>query len=74
MEDRQPVGILGENDLVAHQLGGAPEILTLGEVLKERRKNCFDLFRVPPPKSAATLVFGGDVMLGRSYAAKIEME
>src|SRR5438132_3695524 len=72
MEDRQPVGILGENDLVAHQLGGAPEILTLGEVLKERRKNCFDLFRVPPPKSAATLVFGGDVMLGRSCAAKIE--
>jgi len=72
MEDRQPVGILSENDLVAHQLGGAPEILTLGELLKERRKNCFDLFRVPPPKSAATLVFGGDVMLGRSCAAKIE--
>ncbi len=72
MEDRQPVGILGENDLVAHQLGGAPEILTLGELLKERRKNRFDLFRVPPPKSAATLVFGGDVMLGRSCAAKIE--
>ncbi len=72
MGDRQPVGILSENDLVAHQLGGAPEILTLGELLKERRKNCFDLFRVPPPKSAATLVFGGDVMLGRSCAAKIE--
>src|SRR5436309_7238467 len=72
MEDRAPVGILSENDLVAHQLGGAPEILTLGELLKERRKNCFDLFRVPPPKSAATLVFGGDVMLGRSCAAKIE--
>src|SRR6266480_1324633 len=51
MEDREPVGILGENDLVAHQLGGAPENLTLGELLKERRKNCFDLFRVPPPKS-----------------------
>src|SRR5947199_7856923 len=70
--DRKPGGILSENDLVAHQLGGAPEILTLGELLKERRKNYFDLFRVPPPKSAATLVFGGDVMLGRSCAAKIE--
>jgi hypothetical protein len=72
MEDRQPVGILDENDLVAHQLGGVPETLTLGQLLKERRKNCFDLFRVPPAQPAATLVFGGDVMLGRSYAAKIE--
>ena len=72
MEDRQPVGILDENDLVAHQLEGAPEILTLGKLLKERRKNCFDLFRVPEAKNAATLVFGGDVMLGRSCAAKIE--
>jgi hypothetical protein len=72
MEDRQPVGILDENDLVAHQLGGAPEILTLGELLKQRRKKCFDLLRVPPPKPAATLIFGGDVMLGRSCAARIE--
>lgn len=72
MEDRAPVGMLDENDLVAHQLGGAPEMLTLGQLLRERRKNCFDLFRVPPSETAATLVFGGDVMLGRSYAAKIE--
>ena len=72
MEDRQPVGILDENDLVAHQLGGIPEMLTFGQLLRERRKNCFDLFRAPPPKTAATLVFGGDVMLGRSCAAKIE--
>jgi len=72
MEDRQPVGILDGNDLVAHQLGGSPEMLTLGELLRERRKNCFDLFRVPPAKPAATLVFGGDVMLGRSCAAQIE--
>jgi hypothetical protein len=71
-EDRRPVGVLDENDLVAHQLGGVPENLTLGELLKERRKNCFDLLRVPPEKNAATLVFGGDVMLGRSCAAKIE--
>jgi hypothetical protein len=72
MEDRQPVGTLDENDLVAHQLGGTPEILTLGQLLGERRKSNFDLFRVPPEKPAATLVFGGDVMLGRSCAAKIE--
>ncbi|MGB9475417.1 MAG: CapA family protein [Candidatus Udaeobacter sp.] len=72
MEDREPVGVLDENDLVAHQLGDVPKTLTLGLLLKERRKNCFDLFRVPPPNPAATLVFGGDVMLGRSYAAKIE--
>ena len=72
MQDREPVGILDENDLVAHQLAGAPEIVTLGQLLRERRKNCFDLFRVPPPETAATLVFGGDVMLGRTCAAKIE--
>src|SRR6266581_4841612 len=72
MQDRAPVRILDENDLVAHQLGGAPEMLTLGQLLRERRKNCFDLFRIRPPKTAATLVFGGDVMLGRSCAAKIE--
>jgi hypothetical protein len=72
MEDRQPVGILDENDLVAHQLGGTPEILTLGKLLQDRRKSCFDLYRVPPQKPEAMLVFGGDVMLGRSCAAKIE--
>jgi poly-gamma-glutamate capsule biosynthesis protein CapA/YwtB (metallophosphatase superfamily) len=72
MEDREPVGILDENDLVAHQLAGVPQMVTLGQLLRERRKNCFDLFRVPPPEAAATLVFGGDVMLGRTCAAKIE--
>jgi poly-gamma-glutamate capsule biosynthesis protein CapA/YwtB (metallophosphatase superfamily) len=72
MEDRQPVGILDENDLVAHQLADAPQVVTLGQLLRERRKNRFDLLRVPLAKPAATLVFGGDVMLGRSCAAKIE--
>ncbi len=72
MEDQEPVGILDENDLVAHQLAGAPQMVTLGQLLRERRRNCFDLFRVPPAKSVATLVFGGDVMLGRSCAEKIE--
>jgi Bacterial capsule synthesis protein PGA_cap len=72
IEDRKPLGILDENDLVAHQLPGAPELVTLGELLRQRRKNRFDLFRVPSPKSAARLIFGGDVMLGRSCAAKIQ--
>ena len=66
------MGILDENDLVAHQLPGAPELVTLGQLLRERRKNRFDLYRVPPAKSAARLIFGGDVMLGRSCAAKIQ--
>src|SRR5262249_1333760 len=35
-------------------------------------KNDFDLFRVPPATPAASLAFGGDVMLDRSCAAKIE--
>lgn len=72
MEDRELVGVLDENDLVAHQLAGAPQVLSLGQLLRERRKNSFDLLRVPLPRPAATLVFGGDVMLGRSCAAKIE--
>src|SRR5439155_1350688 len=71
MEDRTPVGILDENDLVAHQLAGAPEMVTLGELLKERRKHSFDVFHVPPAQASATLIFGGDVMLGRSCATKI---
>jgi hypothetical protein len=72
IEDRNPLGILDENDLVAHQLPAAPELVTLGQLLRERRKDRFDLYRVPPPKSAARLIFGGDVMLGRSCAAKIQ--
>jgi hypothetical protein len=72
MEDRAPIGILDENDLVAHQLGGEPEIITLGELLNDRKKDHFDVLRVPLPQTDQTLVFGGDVMLGRSCAAKIE--
>src|SRR6476660_4725559 len=72
IEDRNPIGLLDENDLVAHQLPAAPELVTLGQLLTERRKNRFDLYRVSPAKSAARLIFGGDVMLGRSCAAKIQ--
>jgi len=72
IEDRNPLGILDGNDLVAHQLPAAPELLTLGQLLGQRRQNRFDLYRVTPAKSAARLIFGGDVMLGRSCAAKIQ--
>jgi cell wall-associated NlpC family hydrolase len=72
MEDRHPLGILDGNDLVAHQLPAAPELVTLRQLLRERRKGRFDLYRVPPTKSAARLIFGGDVMLARSCAAKIQ--
>lgn len=72
IEDRNPMGILDENDLVAHQLPVAPELVTLGELLRQRGKNRFDLYRVRSAESEATLVFGGDVMLGRSCATKIQ--
>jgi poly-gamma-glutamate capsule biosynthesis protein CapA/YwtB (metallophosphatase superfamily) len=71
MEDRAPLGVLDENDLVAHQLKGVPEVVTLGELLRERKKYSFDLLRTPAIKSE-TLLFGGDVMLGRSCAKKID--
>jgi hypothetical protein len=66
------MGILDANDLVAHQLPVAPELVTLGQLLRERRKDRFDLYRVSSAKPAASLIFGGDVMLGRSCAAKIQ--
>ena len=72
IEDRNPIGILDENDLVAHQLPVAPEIVTLGQLLRQRGKDRFDLYRAPSGKSAATLIFGGDVMLGRSCGARIQ--
>src|SRR5437667_2317363 len=72
IEDRQPVGILDENDLVAHQLSGAPQMVTLGQLLRERGKSRFDLFRVPSTRGSATVIFGGDIMLGRTCAMKIE--
>jgi Bacterial capsule synthesis protein PGA_cap len=71
MEDRPPLGILDENDLVAHQLKGRPETLSLGDLLRDRRKQAFDLLQ-PPAATSETLLFGGDLMLGRSCAKKIE--
>jgi poly-gamma-glutamate synthesis protein (capsule biosynthesis protein) len=72
VEDRNPIGMLDGEDLVAHQLPVAPEVVTLGQLLRDRKKDRFDLYRVPSAKSTARLLFGGDVMLGRSCAAKIQ--
>src|ERR1700682_3377208 len=72
MEDRPPLGVLDGNDLVAHQLQGVPEILPLADLLRDRKKTTFDLLRAPTTDPDRNLLFGGDVMLGRSCAAKIE--
>ena len=37
MEDRPPLGVLDRGDLVAHQLEGVPEILSLGQFLAARK-------------------------------------
>jgi hypothetical protein len=57
IEDRNPMGILDENDLVAHQLPVAPEVVTLGQLLRERGKNRFDLYRVPLAKIGGQIDF-----------------
>jgi len=72
MEDRPPLGVLDGNDVVAHQLGKTPETLTLAELFRTRRKDAFHLFRVPTGEASQALIFGGDVMLGRTCAVKIK--
>jgi Bacterial capsule synthesis protein PGA_cap len=72
MEDRPPLGVLDRNDIVAHQLEGAPELLSLGRLLDARKEERFDLLRVPNQGKEVDLVLGGDVMLGRSVGAEIE--
>jgi hypothetical protein len=72
VEDRPPIGILDASDLVAHQLEGAPEMLSLGELLTRRKNPRFDVLRVPHHRRRADLVVGGDVMLGRSIGERIQ--
>ena len=72
MEDRPPLGVLDRGDLVAHQLEGVPEILSLGQLLAARKTDRFDLLRALPHSENADLVLGGDVMLGRTVGAEIE--
>lgn len=72
MEDRPPLGVLDRNDVVAHQLEGMPENLSLGRLLAARKIDRFDVLRVPHELSGPDFVLGGDVMLGRSVGAEIE--
>ena len=72
MEDRPPIGTLDRGDLVAHQLEGVPEMLSLGELLAKRNNPRFDLLRVAHHQHQADLVVGGDVMLGRAVGEQIQ--
>jgi hypothetical protein len=71
MEDRPPLGRLDSSDLVAHQLEGVPEMLSLGQLLKARKTDRFDLLRAPPAPQETDLLLGGDVMLGRTVGDQI---
>lgn len=71
VEDRPPLGVLDASDLVAHQLEGAPEFLTLGRLLGQRKAAAFDLYTAAEAEGERILL-GGDVMLGRSLAPAVE--
>jgi hypothetical protein len=71
MEDKPPIGVLDRSDLVAHQLEGVPEILSLGELLAKRDNPRFDLLRVAHHQHQADLIVGGDVMLGRTVGEQV---
>src|SRR5437660_11590122 len=72
MEDRPPLGVLDRNDIVAHQLEGAPKMLSLGQLLAGRDNDRFDVLRVPTEFHRADLLVGGDVMLALTVCAKVE--
>jgi poly-gamma-glutamate capsule biosynthesis protein CapA/YwtB (metallophosphatase superfamily) len=72
MEDKPPIGLLDRSDLVAHQLEGVPEMLSLGELLAKRNNPRFDLLRVAHRPHQADLIVGGDVMFGRTVGEQIQ--
>ena len=67
-EDREPIGTLGPTDLVAHHLGGAPEVISLGDLLSHRHQSTFDVYLGPSRKSVGYVMVGGDIMPGE-YSA-----
>jgi len=71
MEDRPPLGVLDRSDLVAHQLEGVPETLSLGQLLAARKTDHFDLLRAPHHSGNVDVLLGGDVMLGRTVGTSI---
>ncbi len=72
IEDRPPLGVLDANDLVAHQLEGFPELVPLGQFLRARKQERFDVLCAPRAEVNPLAVIGGDVMLGRSIGVAIE--
>lgn len=72
-EDREPVGTLDENDLLAHHLGGFPEIVTLSELAKKRP--AFALRTPRMPDNAVDVRIAGDVvMAGEERVSHPEFE
>lgn len=63
-EDRPPLGTLGPEDLLVHHLGGAPEVIALGDLVRGRERKTFDVYLGPARKVAAWIALGGDVMPG----------
>ncbi len=59
-QDREPVGVLGGNDLVMHHLGGLPEIVDLAKLAETHL--VFSL-RVPRVSRSCRVKFAGDVVL-----------
>lgn len=59
-QDREPLGVLGGNDLVVHHLGGLPEIVELAKLAETRP--AFSL-RVPLSPPTCRIAFAGDVVL-----------
>ncbi|HEX4641263.1 MAG TPA: CapA family protein, partial [Chthoniobacterales bacterium] len=72
MEDLPPLGVLDRNDIVAHQLEGTPEMLSLGRLLASRKTERFDVLRMPDELAGTDVILGGDVMLGRTIGDEIE--
>lgn len=60
-EDRVPTGVLDAGDLLAHHLGGLPELKTLGDLAGTR--GSFAVRRLNE-KPVTRIWFGGDVVLG----------
>ncbi len=65
-EDRTPLGTLGPEDLVVHHLGGAPEVISLAELLRGREQPSFDVYLGPSREPVGWIAVGGDVMPGEN--------
>lgn len=60
-EDREPLGVLGGNDLVAHHLGGFPEVVKLATLAEDRP--VFSLWVPRVSGECCRVKLAGDVVL-----------